>query len=213
LHHLFEPDRKPSDVQEEENMKSNAASRYEYTFDSLESGVTRSVHYASVSQGGIDIRVDWAGGSSGGTFDVLVDGGIWEACVNLESGAPCDLLMSQPSFDHVRFSRGPKCSMYPFEAKLVPIEWKPGREPAADCPEDTVVELGVDYEYASNITPDSVSWHESVLQSGGYGLALELEQDRDYEVWVHLSDPDYPSQGLALLTIVRPGDGDPTPSK
>jgi hypothetical protein len=190
-------------------MKTNAALSYSESFDSLESEGS-SVHYPSVSDAGVDIRVDGIGGSSGGTCDVLVDGGVWEACVHIEPGAPCDLLMPQASFSHVRFSRAPKSSRYPFEAKLVPIEWKEGFKPTAGSPDITAVQLGVHYEYAPNVTPDSVPWHESVSEDDVHGMALELGQGGDYEVWISLRDPDDSQQWLALFTIVRPGDGDPT---
>lgn len=193
-------------------MKTNALDRYAYTIDSLESGATRTVHSALVSQAGVAIRVDWAGAASLATCAVLVEESIWEACANLDNEGPCDLLVSSSGFDHARLSRGPEWSMYAFEARLVPIEWKEGHEPGGDIAQGTVVELGVDYEYPPGVTPDSVPWQTSELSDGVHGLTLQHEQAASYELWVRLQDPYTPHQWVELRPIVRPGDGDPTPT-
>lgn len=161
-----------------------------------------------MSDGGMDIRVDWNGDlASPGRFEVLVGLGQWQECPNIEISQMNDLVSPHEIPTRgtlaLRIHRGPEHPTLPFEVRFVPISWLTEREPGAVVPPTYTAERGVDYHYLNNTTPDDYAWNPSNRHNGAHRVDATLTRGQAYEMHVQLQDPANPERWLALDPIIR----------
>lgn len=165
-----------------------------------------------VSDGGVDIRVDWNGDpASQGRFDVRVGQNAWQPCPNIEVSSMNDLISprEQPEASalELRVARGPEHVSIPFQVKLIPIVWMKEHEPGAIVPPTYTAERGIDYSYREGQEPDSYPWQTSAGQNGVQRAAASLIKGTAYEMHVRLRHPSDPDCWRQQDPIIRSDHG------